>query len=452
MISSTIKFSQLEDRLDAEYYKPGYLELEKVLENSHCLSDVVEISKNKIDPTENPNQEFCYLEIDNVNLFTGQVEKQKLLGRNAPSRARKKVKLNDCIISTVRPNRNAVGFIDNELENCICSTGFAVLRSKEILSGYLFALLKSKIVINQLVRLTSAAMYPAVSEEEIANIKIPIPSQSFQKEIEKMIKESQRKRKLADEKYKEAEEILNEKLGLNDLDLSVQNTPKNKLCFPTGQAFETKFSEMEDRFDPEYYKPVFKKIEKLLKKQKVISLGNISSEIKYGTSEDLFYTEKGTPFLRVTDINKFSNIESKEGKFISNFDAERLKEYQVKKDDIIISRTGTLGFAVYINEKLDGAIYGSYFIKVKPQHKDLSNKFIAFFISSKIGKLQTSRWASGGIQTNLTIDAIKSIQIPILPKPTQQKISLLIQESMKLRREAKELIDRAKREVEAMVE
>jgi restriction endonuclease S subunit len=236
------------------------------------------------------------------------------------------------------------------------------------------------------------------------------------------------------------EEILNKELRLKDLDLSTQKT------------FEAKFSEIWDRIDPEYYQPIFNEIEKIFKKQKTVNLGDISLEIKYGTSEDLFYVEKGIPFLRVTDINKFSNIEPIEGKFINNFDAERLKEYQVETDDIIISRTGTLGLAVYIDEKLDGAIYGSYFIKVKPRHKDLNNRFITFFISSKIGRLQTNRWASGGIQTNLTIDAIKSIRIPILSWSIQQKIVSLIQESFNLRREAKELIDRARKEVEEMVE
>ena len=149
MQTSTIKFSQIEDRVDAEYYKPEYLELEIALKNSTYLSDVVYISKDKIDPAKNPDKKFCYLEIDNVNLFTGQIEKQEILGREAPSRARKSIKFGDSIISTVRPNRNAVGFIDEELLGCICSTGFAVLRPRKILSGYLFALLKSNIIIEK---------------------------------------------------------------------------------------------------------------------------------------------------------------------------------------------------------------------------------------------------------------------------------------------------------------
>ena len=126
----------------------------------------------------------------------------------APSRARKGVQAGDSILSTVRPNRNAVGFITDELKDCVCSTGFSVIHPKEVLPGYLFVFLKSKLAINQLVRLTTAAMYPAVSETDIANLKIPFPPKSFQEKIEKMVKLAHQKRKEAEERYKEAENIL----------------------------------------------------------------------------------------------------------------------------------------------------------------------------------------------------------------------------------------------------
>lgn len=44
------------------------------------------------------------------------------------------------------------------------------------------------------------------------------------------------------------------------------------------------------------------------------------------------------------------------------------------------------------------------------------------------------------------------LPVPVLSQPLQQKISLLIQESFKLRQEAKELIERAKRKVEEIIE
>jgi len=448
MQTSTIKFSQIEDRIDAEYYKPEYLILNSKLkvQNSKFLDDLSQI----ITKGETPlwrgdvyiSKGIPFLRV--VNFINEELDLSDIVYIPEFVHERMKrsqLKPGDVLLSMAGRIGTAVIVLE-ELKVANINQAIAKIRLKEGLINkyYLIVFLNSKYGLYQSLRKASGGVQNNINFEDIKSIKIPTPSQSFQQKIEKMVKEAQEKRKLADEKYKEVEEILNKELRLKDLDLSTQKT------------FEAKFSEIWDRIDPEYYQPIFNEIEKIFKKQKTVNLGDISLEIKYGTSEDLFYVEKGIPFLRVTDINKFSNIEPIEGKFINNFDAERLKEYQVETDDIIISRTGTLGLAVYIDEKLDGAIYGSYFIKVKPRHKDLNNRFITFFISSKIGRLQTNRWASGGIQTNLTIDAIKSIRIPILSWSIQQKIVSLIQESFNLRREAKELIDRARKEVEEMVE
>lgn len=440
MITSTIKFSQIEDRIDAEYYKPEYLELETKLIRSvnlknfltkletgnwvgkHCFSNgsipyikVEQVKEVFLEDAEDKLNIECFKIFNNPLLDKGDI----LLSR-----------VGTVGIASIFLGDTKSTFSDNVIR----------LKIKNLNPFYLVIFLNSKFGRPQIERLTKQAVQGVINYQSIKSIKIPIPSQSFQQNIEQIVKEAQKKQRLTDEKYKEAEQILDKELELEGLDLSTHKT------------FEAKFSEINERIDPEYYQPIFNEIEKVFKKQKIVNLGDISLEIKYGTSEDLFYVEKGTPFLRVTDINKFSNIEPMEGKFISNFDAERLKEYQVKTDDITISRTGTLGLAVYIDEKLDGAIYGSYFIKVKPRHKELYNRFIAFFISSKIGRLLTNRWASGGIQTNLTIDAIKSIRIPIFPQPIQQKIADLIHQSHQARKKAKELLEEAKQKVEKMIE
>ncbi len=48
----------------------------------------------------------------------------------APSRARKLVAAGDVLISTVRPERKAIGVVPADLDGAVCSTGIAVLRPK----------------------------------------------------------------------------------------------------------------------------------------------------------------------------------------------------------------------------------------------------------------------------------------------------------------------------------
>jgi len=201
-------------RFDPECYKLEYIECERVLKNLNAvpLSSVASPSKARFNPNNAPTQYFSYIDINSVDTRTGEVELQKIRFYEAPTRARKKVELGDVIVSTVRPNRNAVAIIDEILDRRVCSTGFSVIKPEKINPYSLFLFLKTEYAINQLVKKTTASMYPAVSEGDIFNLLVPIPSEVVQKDIEKMIREFFKIRKgaksLLDQAKTEVEEVI----------------------------------------------------------------------------------------------------------------------------------------------------------------------------------------------------------------------------------------------------
>lgn len=106
----------------------------------------------------------------------------------APSRARRVVKKNDVIVSTVRPNLKSIAKINFDKENLICSTGFAVLRKKESIdSEYLFQFAMSDIFTKQLVDKTVGSNYPAVNSTDIKETLIFIPPLKEQKKIAEIL-------------------------------------------------------------------------------------------------------------------------------------------------------------------------------------------------------------------------------------------------------------------------
>jgi type I restriction enzyme S subunit len=119
-------------------------------------------------------QLFSYIDIASVNIRTGDVQAIEMAEAEAPSRARKRVQKGDIIVSTVRPERNAVAFIRGELDSSICSNGFAVLTPRSGTDPYaLYAFLKSSYFIIQAVRRSTASMYPAVAEECLKGVLVP---------------------------------------------------------------------------------------------------------------------------------------------------------------------------------------------------------------------------------------------------------------------------------------
>lgn len=102
----------------------------------------------------------------------------------APSRARKKVEKGNILVSTVRPNLNAVALFDEETENMpVASTGFCVLECKANTSPrFLFRYLQSQSFVRAMVSQATGASYPAVSDKIVRDTKLP--AYSYEEQIQ----------------------------------------------------------------------------------------------------------------------------------------------------------------------------------------------------------------------------------------------------------------------------
>ena len=102
------------------------------------LGEVCDIDKESLSNKTDPNYEFDYISLSDVDSDRFETTTSKQTFRTAPSRARRIVKQGDVIISTVRPNLQAFTLIKDKVKDLIVSTGFAVLTPKQIISEYLY--------------------------------------------------------------------------------------------------------------------------------------------------------------------------------------------------------------------------------------------------------------------------------------------------------------------------
>jgi type I restriction enzyme S subunit len=154
------------------------------------LSDLC-LPTETVDPRKSPQKEFCYVDISSVDNRTKRIVGfQTLLGSKAPSRARNLISAGDIILSTTRPNLNAVAMVPPELDGQVCSTGFCVLRAGQHLDrDFLFLCLQRKEFIDALVDLVKGALYPAVSDRQVFAQSIPLPDLPTQRRIAARLKE-----------------------------------------------------------------------------------------------------------------------------------------------------------------------------------------------------------------------------------------------------------------------
>lgn len=140
------------------------------------IGTVVEKTTGTRNPTKAPDNDFIYVDVAAVdNTEKRIVGARSILGSEAPSRARKVIRTGDILVSTVRPNLNAVALVPAALDDQVASTGFCVLRATaKVLPEYLFFFVRSRKFVDGLSSLVAGAMYPAVSDSQVLDQPLPL--------------------------------------------------------------------------------------------------------------------------------------------------------------------------------------------------------------------------------------------------------------------------------------
>ncbi|SFC34037.1 restriction endonuclease subunit S [Butyrivibrio sp. YAB3001] len=131
-----------------------------------------------------------YIDISAVDNETKKVTGyQTITFGESPSRARKAVKRGNILVSTVRPNLNAVALLEEDTPNVsVASTGFCVLESKDDVDPrFIFNFCKSKPFIDDMVSQATGASYPAVSDKIVRSALIPKYSYQEQQHISNVL-------------------------------------------------------------------------------------------------------------------------------------------------------------------------------------------------------------------------------------------------------------------------
>jgi type I restriction enzyme, S subunit len=134
------------------------------------------------------SKEYKFNEIeylDTSSLTNGIVnETQRLILKDAPSRAKRLVQNNDILISTVRPDQKHYGIISNPIDNLVVSTGFCVITCTKINPYFVYLLLTSNEMTQYLHSIAegSTSTYPSLKPSDIEKVE-------FQKAPEEKLNE-----------------------------------------------------------------------------------------------------------------------------------------------------------------------------------------------------------------------------------------------------------------------
>lgn len=137
-------------------------------------------------PSKEKRERFTYIDVSAVSRDSCTIEEaQAISAPEAPSRARKIVRTGDSLYATVRPTLRRIAFVDHEYDDQIASTAFCVLRpdKKEITPRFIYFLLQTDFINEEITKHESGASYPAVNDKHVLNCGVPLPPKPEQEKI-----------------------------------------------------------------------------------------------------------------------------------------------------------------------------------------------------------------------------------------------------------------------------
>jgi restriction endonuclease S subunit len=185
------------------------------------------------------------------------------------------------------------------------------------------------------------------------------------------------------------------------------------------------------RFDSEYFKKEFLKIDKNIISNdynRLLSLcENITDFGAFSQNNFIEYKENGSHFfIRNQDIEN-SFIKNK--KIFIEKDVYEKLSLKLNELDLLLQRTGSIGKSGLVLKKDLPSSANQNLAQIKPDLKKINPYFLNVFLNSLIGQKIFERLATGNVQPWLNLGQIESIKIPSLSEKIQLKIEELVKNS-----------------------
>ncbi len=176
-------------------------------------------------------------------------------------------------------------------------------------------------------------------------------------------------------------------------------------------------SEVEGRFEAEFYRPSIRLLENKVRAKSKKKLKDFCTRMASGatppvTEEDTYYSdiENGVPFLRVQNLQTNGELSLKDVKHINKYTNDTmLKRSQVSEFDLLVKITGVgrMAIASVAPEGFKGNT-NQHMVVIKTAQRDMSRYLARYLNLDMVEKLATRR-ATGATRPALDYPALKSL-------------------------------------------
>lgn len=320
---------------------------------------------------------------------TGDVEYDKIVSStsvtydNKPSRANRIGSIDDLLFAAMKGTKKVL-LINNENKDYIYSTGFVFLKCKDnMLPSYLYWYLKSDYFNNQKDKYSTGATMQAISKNDIKKINISVvPS-------------------------------INEQIKRVDNLLKINS------------AISTCKKQIDDlnKYKASLYNEMFVNC---VNHKKMGDLCDIKARIGWQGLTKSEYLSTGD-YLLVTGIDfKENQIDFDNCAYVTKDRYDQDIHIQLKKDDVLVTKDGTIGKVAYVDELPKPATLNSGVFVVRSKTNEIKNKYIEYALLSDDFTRFIDSIKTGATISHLNQYAFINYEIPVPDLKLQEKFISIV--------------------------
>lgn len=326
---------------------------------------------------------FTYIDIGSVDRQTKRVvSPQVLLGKDAPSRARKLLRQGDTLVSMTRPNLNAVALVGAEHDGQIASTGFDVLRSPGLDPRWIAYLVRTSDFVAAMSDLVQGALYPAVSSKNVRAFVAPVAPRNEQIRI-------------ADKLDAVLLRVDACREHLDRIPVILKRFRQSVLAAATSERLTEDWRETRPNYD----------------RWATVQLRDVAHSFSYGSSAKSAKVG-AIPVLRMGNIQN-GLLDWTDLVFTS--EADEIEKYRLVDGDVLFNRTNSAELvgksAVFKGERK--AVYAGYLIRVRCSSKLLPD-YLNYCLGSPAGRDYCWQVKSDGVsQSNINAKKLAAFEFSL---------------------------------------
>jgi type I restriction enzyme, S subunit len=201
------------------------------------------------------------------------------------------------------------------------------------------------------------------------------------------------------------------------------------------------------RLDAEYYRPIFLKTEKQLKRGNWDYLENLSKSLKsfgaYSLCNQVEYKENGIPFLRCKDI-KSGFIDFSDVLYIDSDANKLLWKSEIKPKTVLFTMSGTVGNSAIATEEIKYPINSNQDIAKITTNEKLNPYYFSIFLQSSYGKKQISRLPVGSVQQHIFLWQLEKLIVPLFGDVFQSNLESILKLALSLKKKSSDVYTQSK--------